>query len=99
MPEQDKATPPGVVGIFIDKHGRVVETISDFRRDRPGGCTLLEAQKARAQQQLAFAVVRAYCSEMILEGLENHDCVRIVQRLVTKGARTTFIPVGHAEDA
>jgi hypothetical protein len=95
---QTTATPPGMVGIFTDKLGRVIETVSDFSADGYGGCSLREAQTYRVKTRLALAVVRAYCSEMILDGLETHDCERIVQRLVTKGATTTFIPVGYADD-
>ena len=90
-------TPPGVVGIFTDKLGRVIETVSDFSTEGFGGYTLKDAQTYRAKRNLALAVVRAYCSEMILDGIDYSDCMKIVQRLVTKGASTTFIPVGHLD--
>ena len=98
MPDEPTKTPPGIVGIFTDKFGRVVETVSDFTTDGYGGFSLRQAQTYRVKTRLALAVVRAYCSDMIFDGLETYDCERIVQRLVTKGATTTFIPVGH-EDA
>lgn len=90
--------PPGAVAVFTDKLGRVVASVSDFESGGYGGYSLFDAQKMRAQRMLALEVVRGYCSEMILDGLETHDCVQIVQRLVQKGARVTVIPVGH-EDA
>lgn len=89
---------PGVVGIFTDKLGRVVATVSDFNRDAPGGCSLREGQTWRCQRLLALEVVRAYCSQMILEGIEAYDCERILSRLCEKGATTTYIPIGHPDE-
>ena len=90
--------PRGVVAVFTDKLGRVVASVSDFESSGYGGFTLRQAQEMRAERQLAYAVVRAYCSEMILEGFETYDCEQILRRLVHKGARVTLIPVGHPSD-
>lgn len=91
-------TPPGMIGIFTDKLGRVVTTVADFDRDGYGGFSLRQAQRYRVQRNLARAVIRAYCSEMILEGMENSDCDEIVRRLVKKGAKVTLIPIGHPDE-
>lgn len=94
----DKTTPPGVVGVFADKLGRVVATVSDFNRETPGGCSLRQGQTWRCQRLLALEVVRAYCSQMILEAIETYDAERILGRLCEKGATTTFIPIGHSDE-
>jgi hypothetical protein len=89
------ATPVGMVAIFADKQGRIIESVSDFDRSGYGGYTLQEGQKMRVQRRLAWAVIKAYCSEMILDGFDDGDAERIVQRLCRKGATVTLIPVGE----
>lgn len=87
--------PRGIVGIFTDKLGRVVATVAEFETGGYGGCSLRESQTYRAKHMLNLEVMRGYCSEMIHEALENHDCDKIVQRLVKGGATVTFVPVGY----
>lgn len=91
-------TPPGMVGIFTDKTGRFVVTVSDFARDTPGGFSLRESQAYRVRLDLAREVIRAYCSPMILEAIQTHDCERIVNRLVKQGAKIMLIPIGHPDE-
>lgn len=94
-PLHQTATPKGVVGVFTDKEGRVIASVSDFDMSGYGGFSLLEAQKLRVRKDLSREVIRKYCSWAITEAIEPYDCEQIVRRLVEKGARVTVIPVGH----
>lgn len=95
---QSKA-PQGVVAILTDPTGHVIASVTDFDRSGYGGCTLREAQEMRVKQQLAFAVMRAYCSEAILGVFDNYQCAEVLNRLVRqKGYTKTIIAVGHADE-
>lgn len=85
--------PQGVAAIYVYDN-RVIASASDFAPDRPSGFTVLEAQKYRAQRQLAFEVVRALSSPALYEGLGVYECEQIMQRM--KG-KIVLLPVGHQE--
>lgn len=87
--------PPGVVGIFTSKDGHVIANASDFERSKAGGTTLREGQEYRVRYQLAFAVLRAYCSPDIAEVFEAYEASQVMHKMVKKGAKVTFIPIGH----
>jgi hypothetical protein len=94
----DTTTPPGVVGIFIDGIGRVVESVSDFERAGYGGFTLRKSQEYRVKRRLALQIVRSYCSEMMHPALDVSDCERFVERLCRDGANVVLIPIGHGDE-
>lgn len=79
----------GVTAVYV-YDGRVIAHASDFSRGRPGGFTVLEAQTHRAEQALAFAVVRALASQALHENLDAYECERIVAKM--KG-KSYIIPV------
>lgn len=92
-------TPQGVVAVLTDHTGNVIASVSDFDRSGYGGFTLRQAQEMRVKEQLAFAVVRAYCSDAILGVFERSECGEFVRRLVRqKGFTQTIIPVGHPDE-
>jgi hypothetical protein len=89
----------GIVAILTDPKGRVVASVSDFTHDGYGGFSLQEAQEHRVKRHLAFAVIRAYCSDFIIPAIEPYDCEQIVARLTRQhGFTRTLIPIGHAEE-
>lgn len=95
----EKTKPPkGVVTVLTGPDGSVFASVSDFRRDGYGGCSTQEAQTMRARQQLAFAAVRAMCSDHVLKAMEAYDCEQLLRRLEIKvGFKVTILPVGYDE--
>lgn len=94
MSEEEKG-PLGVAAVYVDQEGRIITSVSDFNCDGYGGCTLYESQRMRAKRKLAVAVVRAYCSDVVVNALEAYDCEQIVAKL--KG-KMTFISIGHQSE-
>lgn len=84
----------GIVAIYINENGKVVADAADFNRSCPGGYTLREAQEFRAKQNLSFAVIRAYCSDTVVNSLESYECESIVRKLPGK---ISIIPIGYEE--
>jgi hypothetical protein len=95
MAMTETATPPGCVGIYTDKEGRVIASVSDFKEATYGGFSLYEGQKVRAKRALAHAVVDAYCSSIVAEALDGYECERLVGSLPGK---MTFLPVGQTNN-
>jgi hypothetical protein len=88
----------GVVAILTDETGQVVASVTDFERQAPGGCSLFEGQKWRAQRMLSFAAIRAFCSPVIVKAMDEFRCDEIVNTLIHKhGFTRTIIPVGHKD--
>lgn len=89
------APPRGVVAVMTDAEGRVMASASDFEEHGYGGYTLQEAQTLRVKHALADAIAVAYCSHVIIEGLEKSDRYKLVENLLRKdGFKRTLIPVG-----
>ena len=85
----------GTVGIYTDKQGRVIATATDFDPDRPGGYTKFEAQRLRVEKRIARAVIDAYCSEVVIAAMRDHDCERLLRGLIANGGKVTIIAVGY----
>ena len=95
-----ETTARGVVAVLTSQEHGVVVSVSDFDESGYGGFTLREAQEIRARRNLAYAMVRAYCSNVILDVMEPYDCEQMLRKLEHKGShKVTLIPVGHPDDA
>jgi hypothetical protein len=93
-------TPKGIVATFTDSTGHVVASVSDFDRSGYGGFTLQEAQRYRVRRKLAYAVLNAYCSPVIVKALSEYDCRAIIDKLTRESGFTeTIIPIGYDEAA
>ena len=93
--------PTGVVAVLVAPDGVVMADVSYFGRDRPGGFSLLEAQKHYAGDALANEVVRKFCADFIFQAMRGYDCQQLLERLRSKerGFRVEYVKVGHEEDA
>jgi len=94
--EMTGESPAGVVGVYVDREGRVIASVSDFDQSGYGGFTLLESQERRAKPKLERAVVDAYCSHVVFNALDAYDFTEIVSKL---SGMMTFIPVGHGRES
>jgi hypothetical protein len=91
--------PKGVIAIFTDERGRVIATADDFAPDKPGGYSLKDAQKYRAERRLPTKVVAAYASPGLGRGITEYYAGLIIQELTSNhGCKVTFIYVGHDDD-
>jgi hypothetical protein len=96
---KDKATPQGIVAIYTDKAGHVIATVSDFDRSGYGGFKTWQAQQIRCSDAIGRAVVRAYCSDPIVNHIDNYIVEQIMRALHSKKAGTvTFLAVGWFSD-
>lgn len=95
QPQEINADPPGVVAVYISGN-RVIAHAASFEPNKPGGFTVLEAQKQRAKQRLAVEVVKALASPTLYEGWATYDYERLMDKMA--GA-VKLIPIGHADDA
>ena len=97
--DEGRAAARGVVAVLTSQQHGVVVSVSDFDESGYGGFTLREAQEHRARRGLAFAMVRAYCSNVILDVMDPYDCEQMLRKLERKGShKVTLIPVGHPAD-
>lgn len=87
----------GVIAVLTNNHGQVITNAVDFDGFHPSGFTVLEAQKMRIKTAIAEAMVKAYCSEDIVESvIARGRPQEILQHLVDKkGFTVTIIPIGH----
>lgn len=91
-----KAVPiPGVVAVFTDNEGRVIATATSFEPESFSGFSLLRSQEIRAGNRLNAEVLKSYCSDIVSEVLNAHECRDIVNKMVKRGSSITLIPVGH----
>jgi hypothetical protein len=89
----------GVVLVFIDERGNAIAHAGDFEPQSPGGFTLLEGQRRRAERGLAVAVCNAYASPMLVRGMDISDCERIVQALRRSHSCTVHeVLIGHEQE-
>lgn len=93
--------PNGIVAILIAANGRAMADVSYFGLDRPGGFSLLEAQKHYARDALANEVVHKFCAEFIFQAMRGYDCQQLLDRLCAKdrGFQIEYVKIGHEEDA
>jgi len=89
--------PAGVVAIYTDPDGIVIESVADFDRSGYGGFTLLQGQEMRARRELAYAVMRAYCSDRVWDALKDR-ATDMLSRLERGGGMVTLISIGHEAD-
>ena len=89
----------GVVLVFLDEKGNAIAHASDFDRSAPGGFSLREGQRSRAERQLAWAVCEAYASPMFTRGIDAYDRQRIMHRLRdAHGCKVHEVLIGHKEE-
>lgn len=96
----DKPGPQGVIAIMTAPDGRVVATHADFEPSGMGGLELWQAQRYRAQQQVKWAAVRAYCSPVVANAIDRYLSSRIADDLCSKqgGHRIVCRAVGYPDD-
>ena len=80
MVDEAKPIPEGVTAVYV-YDGRVIAAASDFKQDRPGGLTVFEVQKHRAESELCWEVVKALASPALWENLSAYDCEQIVRKM------------------
>lgn len=91
----DTLAPQGVVAILTAPDGDVV-VAHHFGWGRPGGFTLLEAQKHYAREALARETIRQHCSYAMAEIIDTYRAEQIMNDLVTrKGYRISYHHIGH----
>jgi len=95
MPDEK---PYGVLAIMTSPDGRVIATAADFERQAPGGYKLWEAQYHRAREQVKWATVRAYCSNVVVEAIGSYLSTQIADELCRKGHRITTKAIGWDGD-
>lgn len=92
------SAPTGIVLVFLDEKGHAIAHAADFDRSAPGGFTLQEGQRRRAERQLAWAVCEAYASPMFARGIDAYDRERIMHRLRdVHGCKVHEVVVGPKE--
>lgn len=98
MAEDKNPNPCGVIAIMTTPTGEVIATHADFDRSAPGGCKLWEGQKWRASEQVKWATVRAYCSDIVVKSISSYLSTRIADELCQKGHKITYRAIGYPED-
>ena len=96
--EKKKPDPCGVIAIMTAPDGSVIATHADFDRSAPGGCQLWEGQKWRAREQVKWATVRAYCSDIIVKSISSYTSTKIADELCQKGHKITYRAIGYPDD-
>lgn len=95
MPDTPTPTPQGVVAILTAPDGDTV-VAHHFGRSKPGGFTLLEAQKHYAREALARGTIREHCSYAVAEMIDTYRAEQIMGDLVNrKGYRISYHYIGH----
>lgn len=96
--EKKKPDPRGVIAIMTTPDGSVIATHADFNLSAPGGYQLWEGQKWRAREQVKWATVRAYCSDVVVSAISSYTSTKIADELCQKGHRITYRAIGYPED-
>lgn len=96
--EKSKPTPKGVIAIMTTPTGEVIATYADFDRSAPGGCQLWEGQMWRAREQVKWATVRAYCSDVVVKSISSYTSTKIADELCQKGHKITYRAIGYPDD-
>lgn len=91
--------PKGLVAIFTDEEGNYIAAATDFHKVRPGGFKMIEAQRSRVQQSLAWKVADAYASPQLTRAIPDYDRKQIMDRLVREHkCKVKIIPVGYTDE-
>lgn len=99
MDTKAKPAPRGVIAIMTAPTGEVIATHADFDRSSPGGCKIWEGQKWRARDQVKWATVRAYCSDIIVKSISSYISTQIAEELCQNGGhKITYRAIGYADD-
>lgn len=96
--EKKRPEPQGIIAIMTAPSGDVIATHADFERQGYGGFKLWEAQKYRAQEQVKWATVRAYCSDVIVKSISSYISTQIADALCQKGHKISYRAIGYPED-
>lgn len=96
--EKKQPEPRGVIAIMTTPTGDVLATASDFDLSAPGGCQLWEGQKWRAQQQVKWAAVKAYCSPALTKALGGYMLEQIADALCRDGHKITYRAIGYSDE-
>lgn len=92
-------SPKGVIAVFTDERGNVIASQADFAPDRPGGFTMIEAQRRRAEDLLASKVVYAYASPALGRAIDPYTAQQIVRKLTSNhGCKMKTIPIGYSDE-
>jgi phage gp46-like protein len=94
----DTKQPCGIIAIMTNSSGDVIATAADFERQAPGGFKLWEGQRQRACQQVKWAAVRAYCSDVVTQAISSYVSSQIADELLRKGHKLTCRAVGYPDD-
>lgn len=100
-PEKKKPDPCGIIAIMTNSAGDVIATAADFERHGYGGFKLWEAQKHRAREQVKWATVRAYCSDVVVKAITSYISSQIADELCQKdrgGHKITYRAIGYPEE-
>jgi hypothetical protein len=90
------ADPKGMIGILTDETGHVVAAEADFDHSGYGGFTTAQAQKVRLKQAVAFAMIRAYCSPVVVKAMTGYRVEEVMEELCRHhGFRLTWKAIGH----
>jgi hypothetical protein len=88
--------PKGMIGILTDETGRVVATEADFDTSGSGGFTNAQAQKLRLKGAVAYVMMRAYCSPVVVKAMSSYRVEELMDELCRNhGFRLTWKAIGH----
>jgi hypothetical protein len=88
--------PKGMIGILTDETGRVVAAEADFDNSGYGGFTTAQAQKLRLKGAVAFAMMRAYCSPVVVKAMTGYRVEETMDELCrSHGFRLTWLPINY----
>lgn len=91
--------PKGLIAVFTDETGHVIASATDFKPGRPGGFKMIEAQRGRVNQSLAYKVVEAYASPALTRAIDQYQREQILRKLqVEHKCSVKLIPVGYTDD-
>lgn len=83
--------------VCVTPAGRVIAHAADFEAQAPGGYELKEAQILRCKHALAYAVMNAYASPVLVGSIERYDAEKLMTALCRNGHTLHTIPIGHEE--
>lgn len=101
MTEEKKIEPQGVIAIMTRSDGYVIATAADFERQGYGGFKLWEAQRIRAERDVKFKAVRAYCSDFLYNALDSYTVERMAEDMCQRERgkhKITLRSVGYPDD-
>ena len=92
--------PKGLVAVFTDERGNHIASATDFSPNRLGGFKMIEAQRHRVRESLAYAVMKAYASDMLLRAMKSsYQNTEILNTLVREfKCSIAIVPVGYSDE-